>query len=47
MLFGVAFVDPLSYGIAIALLCAGSLVAIALPAWRATRVDPRVAMAVE
>jgi ABC-type antimicrobial peptide transport system permease subunit len=47
MLFGVAFVDPLSYTIAIAVLCAGSLVAIALPAWRATRVDPRVAMAVE
>jgi len=47
MLFGVAFVDPVSYAVAIAILCAGSLVAIALPAWRATRVDPRIAMAVE
>ena len=40
MLFGVSRLDPVTYLGVIALLAAVSLVACAVPAWRAARVDP-------
>lgn len=43
-LFGVSTTDPLTYAIAIAALFAGALVALAVPARRATRVDPIVVL---
>jgi ABC-type antimicrobial peptide transport system permease subunit len=43
-LFGVPAIDPLTYG-AVALLLASAAAAAAwLPAWRAARVDPAVAL---
>ncbi len=39
-LFGVAAVDPLTYGLVAALLIGVSVVASFLPAWRAARLDP-------
>ena len=47
LLFNVEPVDPLAYIIATLVLGAGALLAAGVPAWRATRVDPRTAMAVE
>jgi predicted permease len=47
LLFNIEPVDPLAYVAAMAVLAAGALVAAGVPAWRATRVDPRTAMAVE
>lgn len=44
MLHGVAGVDPLSAGAAVLVLCAAVLAACALPAWRASRVDPIVTL---
>ena len=44
LLFGVAPADPLSMGLAVALLVAIALVASLLPAWRATRIDPAIAL---
>ncbi|HYT67220.1 MAG TPA: ABC transporter permease, partial [Vicinamibacterales bacterium] len=44
LLFGVAPIDPLTYGVAIALLGLIATAACALPALRATRVDPLVAL---
>jgi putative ABC transport system permease protein len=40
MLFGVSRLDPVTYGGVVALLVAASLIACAIPAWRAARVDP-------
>ena len=47
LLFGVAFLDPLTFAAVIALLALTAIVAIAGPAWRATRVDPVVALRAE
>jgi len=44
LLFGVSRVDPLTYVGVIILLVATSVVASALPAWRASRVDPVTAL---
>jgi putative ABC transport system permease protein len=44
LLFGVRPVDPPTFAVAIATLAAISFVACALPARRATRVDPIVAL---
>lgn len=44
MLFGLTAADPVTYGTAAALLLAVALLAAALPAWRASRVDPTVAL---
>jgi putative ABC transport system permease protein len=47
MLFGVAPLDPLTFGLVIVVLALTALVAVAGPAWRATRVDPVVALRAE
>ena len=44
LLFGVAPVDPAAYGVATAVLAAIAAAACAVPALRATRVDPLVAL---
>jgi putative ABC transport system permease protein len=44
LLFGVTPVDPAAYGVAIAALAAIALIACAVPARRATRVDPIAAL---
>jgi ABC-type antimicrobial peptide transport system permease subunit len=44
MLFGVSPADPLTFAAVAVLLSAGALLATFIPAWRATRVDPKVAL---
>ena len=44
LLFGVAPSDPVSMGVAVALLLGIATVALLLPAWRATRIDPAVTL---
>ena len=44
MLYGVGVADPVSYAAALGALLAAVLLACALPAWRASRVDPMVAL---
>ncbi len=43
-LYGVKAADPLTYGTVIALLFATAIAASAVPAWRATRIDPSAAL---
>jgi putative ABC transport system permease protein len=47
MLFGVQPLDPLTFVLVIALLALTALMAVAGPAWKATRVDPVVALRTE
>jgi putative ABC transport system permease protein len=47
MLFGVGARDPLTYGAVFALVAVVSLFAVLIPARRATRVDPMIALRVE
>ena len=44
LLFGVGAADPLSYAGAAVVMAVSVLLACALPAWRASRVDPTVAL---
>lgn len=44
MLFGVQPVDPVTFVLVVAVLALTALVAVAGPAWKATRVDPVVAL---
>jgi putative ABC transport system permease protein len=47
MVFGVSTIDPLSYAAACGALAAAALAACAIPALRATRLDPIVALRTE
>lgn len=47
LIFGVSAIDAVSFTVAILVLVAVSLVACALPAWRAMRVDPVLALRCE
>lgn len=47
LLYEVDAVDPLSYAGALIVLGLGALLAAFLPAWRAARTDPRIAMAAD
>ena len=40
LLFGLAPVDPATYAVVVAVVLGVSVAAAALPAWRASRVDP-------
>jgi putative ABC transport system permease protein len=44
LLYGVSPRDPLAFGVAFVVIATAALVACALPAWRATRTDPLVAL---
>ena len=47
VLFGLSPADPLTLGSVIALLSLVTISATALPAWRASRIDPVVALRAE
>jgi putative ABC transport system permease protein len=47
MLFGVSGRDPLTYAAVMALVSTVSLVAVLVPAQRATRVHPMIALRIE
>jgi putative ABC transport system permease protein len=47
ILFGVTARDPLTYTVVVALITAVSLIATLVPAYRATRVDPQIALRAE
>ena len=47
LLFGISSLDPFTYVAVIALLIAVSMIACAVPAWRAAKVDPMVALRYE
>jgi ABC-type antimicrobial peptide transport system permease subunit len=47
ILFGVSARDPLTYGVVVALITVVSIVATLVPARRATRVDPMIALRAE
>lgn len=47
VLYGLSPTDPLTIGLVIALLTAVTLLATALPAWKASRIDPVIALRTE
>ena len=47
LLFGLSPLDPISLGLVAALLSAVTMTATALPAWRASRIDPVIALRTE
>ena len=47
LLFGISPLDPITYAGVIALLAAVSAGACGLPAWKAARVDPSIALRAE
>jgi putative ABC transport system permease protein len=44
VLFGVQPLDPITFASVAIVLCATAAIAIAAPAWRATHIDPAVAL---
>jgi putative ABC transport system permease protein len=46
-LYNVSALDPLTYTVVFVLVTIVSLVAVLVPAWRATRVDPMIALRAE
>jgi putative ABC transport system permease protein len=47
VLYGLSPMDPASLGLVVALLAAVTITATALPAWRAARIDPVIALRIE
>jgi putative ABC transport system permease protein len=47
LLFGVSRLDPVTYGGVVALLVTVAILASAIPAWRAARVDPAITLRAE
>jgi ABC-type antimicrobial peptide transport system permease subunit len=44
MLFAVDAGDPISFGVAVTVILAAAILAITLPSWRSSRLDPTVAL---
>ncbi|HLY43101.1 MAG TPA: ABC transporter permease [Terracidiphilus sp.] len=47
LLFGISRLDPLTYGLVVVVLALVVFIACALPAWRASRIDPAITLRAE